>query len=459
MSVLGGASVSAVKVEDVPPGQAHDVEATEINDDGADFGEDAPATVSAKPEPVRAMPDYGDLIDDEDDKGDLEGQRPGRSSKAELRPDALRFSGVQRLTRSHLQEIFQSKNLPQFQRLEWIADDEVLCIFATPEDTAAALAGTESGFSDVSVKSSEKPGPGLWRAQRGMLEIRQATLEDEPSAEFKRQHRGGRQVREFRFWEAIKDVDRNILDDSEFKAQKRELPSGEDAIAAANWDDGTEAPAKRRRRAAGNEEEAPISLLEQMSQLDKQILAKHEEEAKTDGEPKADDTSLVLIEWDQQAFWGEERYSWRGSSGGKGHQDAGESWGRHAEETSENAGKGQRRRPERKIWGGHDDRGQRDSASWENWRNKPGQDSAEWSKWDSWGSDAGWGKKRRSEGVNGVHGDRERAGDAPGAEPLPPGPVDRWLHTSEEEKAKRQKRADRFRSDREGNSTVKSEPL
>lgn len=60
----------------------------------------------------------------------------------------------------------------------------------------AAIDGFEQG--------RDKPGPGLWRAIRGMMDFRQATVLDVPSANFKKQHRAGRQVRDYRFWEAAK---------------------------------------------------------------------------------------------------------------------------------------------------------------------------------------------------------------------------------------------------------------
>ncbi|OLP77909.1 hypothetical protein AK812_SmicGene41977 [Symbiodinium microadriaticum] len=78
-----------------------------------------------------------------------------------------------------------------------------------------ALAGCLRGFEE----GSDRPGPGLWRAVRGMLDFRQAAATDVPGPNFKKWHRAGRQVRDYRFWEAAKDIDRNILDSLEQKAE------------------------------------------------------------------------------------------------------------------------------------------------------------------------------------------------------------------------------------------------
>ena len=117
-----------------------------------------------------------------------------------------------------------------------------MCIFKDPRAAKSALEAAIDGFQ----QGREKPGPGLWRAIRGMMDFRQATVLDVPSANFKKQHRAGRQVRDYRFWEAAKDIDKTIMDSLE-KGVKRDLPSGEDAIAAAVYAEELEGPRKKRR--------------------------------------------------------------------------------------------------------------------------------------------------------------------------------------------------------------------
>lgn len=301
------------------------------------------------------------------------------------------MGGVNRLSRGHLAEIFASKSLPSFQRLDWIADDRVILVFSSAEDASAALAGCGSGFDDAAVKGEEKPGPGLWRAQRGMLEIRQATVADHPDLESKRQHRGGRQVREYRFWEAIKDVDRSILDT---KGTKRPAPSGEDALAAAiPWDEiAEEAPARKRRRMAfGDDDEEAPSLLEQMSQLDRQILAKKE-----GAKEEVYDTPLAPTAWQETVEkWGRDGYA------DEAEDDTEQSWGHHAKEE-----------------GRRNSRWQRNSNSW--WQ--PATPQA-WDGDEASASSAG----------------RKRRHDRVAASTSPP--------RSAEEQAKRQRRLERFRTD------------
>jgi len=291
---------SAVKTEVAE--EADDAnKAAEVTDDELpDFGdaEDAaPAAASTAPKaevvvPQRAMPDYADLVDDDDDAPAH--SAPGvakkeevEESKAAVRPDAVLMVGVQRLTRTHLAEIFASKNLPCFQRLEWIADEKVICVFENNEAAATALRGALDGFD----QSDDRPGPGLWRAVRGMIDFRQATLDDMAPVNFKRQHRGGRQVRDYRFWEAAKDIDKTIMENLDAQGVKRDAPTGEDAIAAAVWGDQLEAPPKKKRRKAAPQgendgaAEAP-DILQQMAQKDKEILALKQEEP-AEGEAEA----------------------------------------------------------------------------------------------------------------------------------------------------------------------------
>eukprot|EP00439_Symbiodinium_sp_Y106_P063617 s604_g9.t2 len=183
--------------------------------------------------------------------------------------------GVQRLTRTHIAEVLESKKLPRFDRVDWISDEKVVCVFKDAQAATIALAGCLRGFEE----GSDRPGPGLWRAVRGMLDFRQAAATDIPGPNFKKWHRAGRQVRDYRFWEAAKDIDRNILDTLEQKGTKRDAPTGEDAIAAAVYaNELGEAPRKKRRKNKGplEEEEAP-DLLQQMAQKDRELMALKEE--------------------------------------------------------------------------------------------------------------------------------------------------------------------------------------
>ncbi|CAE7692455.1 unnamed protein product [Symbiodinium sp. CCMP2592] len=112
-----------------------------------------------------------------------------------------------------------------------------------------------------------------------MLDFRQAAATDIPGPNFKKWHRAGRQVRDYRFWEAAKEIDGNILDSLEQKGTKRDAPTGEDAIAAAVYaNELGEAPRKKRRKNKGpvEEEEAP-DLLQQMAQKDRELMALKEE--------------------------------------------------------------------------------------------------------------------------------------------------------------------------------------
>lgn len=182
---------------------------------------------------------------------------------------------MQRLTRTHIAEVFESKKLPRFDRVDWISDEKVVCVFKDAQAATIALAGCLRGFEE----GSDRPGPGLWRAVRGMLDFRQAAATDVPGPNFKKWHRAGRQVRDYRFWEAAKDIDRNILDSLEQKGTKRDAPTGEDAIAAAVYaEELGEAPRKKRRKNKGpvEEEEAP-DLLQQMAQKDRELMALKEE--------------------------------------------------------------------------------------------------------------------------------------------------------------------------------------
>jgi len=302
-----------------------------------DFGaEEDEEQEEVKTEPAPAAPapgrrslvDYSDLVE-----GGAGGAAQGPAAAprsvgdGKARPDALHVSGVQRLTRTHLLEVFAFKKLPTFKTVEWIADDEAVCVWGTEAEAKKVLAACEEGFDEVSAK----PGPGLWRAQRGMMEFRAATEGDVPSAEFKKKHRGGKQVREFRFWEAMKDMSKGAIDEAEdAQGIKRLLvaPSGEDAFAAADFDDDLQRR-KRLRRGGGPAEEddgGEIDLLRQMAEFDRTILAKQEVR---DGDDvvkvsKANDAPLVRAELEAPAVQLKKRQTVQGRNGSWHHDDR---WG------------------------------------------------------------------------------------------------------------------------------------
>lgn len=308
-------------VQAAMPGYSAPIVKAEAAEEEVDYG-------APEGPPLRAMADYGDLVDDENpvSGGGAKDTKEEDGPKGALGPprrDAIHVSGVQRLTRTHLAEVFDSKKLPQFRWVEWLEDDQVLCVFDTPEDAAVALRSCEAGFGDIAVEDV-RPGPGLWRAQRYMLDFRMATQEDRPDPEFKKKHRGGQQVREYRFWEAMKDADKNILGEDEVQGLKRAAPSGEDAFAAADWDDDAQRR-KRLRHGAhpgdDDEEEGDIDLLSRMAQQDKLILTK-EEDGKSTSLPKVNDEPLANVtfddkdkstEWSEWPEWPE----WSGHRGWK----------------------------------------------------------------------------------------------------------------------------------------------
>uniref|UniRef100_A0A7S1MM38 Uncharacterized protein n=1 Tax=Alexandrium catenella TaxID=2925 RepID=A0A7S1MM38_ALECA len=411
----GGAGQAAgmVKVELEDPEKAAAAAAAEATEEAADYGgpgaDEPPAAPAEAAGPLRAMPDYGDLIDDADG-----GQRPPPvrgavkpediDTKAEPRPIAIHVYGVQRLTRSHLEEVFSAKGLPLFVRIEWLSDDNVLCIFRSAEEATSVLAGLRTGFDDAVTPNDAPPGPGLWRAQRSMLEFREATTADVPDPTNRRLHRAGRQVREFRFWEAMKDQTRTILDAEESKVgHKRPLPSGEDAIAAAEWDDFGAPPGKRRRvgQAAMSDEE-PIDMLEEMAKQDKVILTKTEE-GDIQASKLSNDTSLVNPPIEEET-WATGR--WREGSG---------NWG---------------------GWGRQDNSGWRSNNRGGSWQHDDRRGS-----WQGGGGNwvaGGDARKRRRD----PKGPSRGAAEVLGAEPA--------KDLDEEERAKRARRGDRFGVSRGG---------
>eukprot|EP00929_Paragymnodinium_shiwhaense_P034662 TRINITY_DN18828_c0_g1_i1.p1 TRINITY_DN18828_c0_g1~~TRINITY_DN18828_c0_g1_i1.p1 ORF type:complete len:494 (-),score=171.44 TRINITY_DN18828_c0_g1_i1:142-1623(-) len=340
-------------------------------DEGVDYGDDGE---EKRPKPERTLADYTDLVDgDDDDVAVKESIKDEDVPKGEKRPQVLYLHGVQRLTRNHLMEIFLAKELPAFVRVEYVSDEACCCVFESQKDAAKALRGALAGFGDT-MADDAKPGPGLWRAQRGMLDFRYATTGDVPDMGWKKQHRGGRQVREFRFWEAIKEVDKAILGKEDVVAAKR--PAS--AMSAEAVDDGVdewsrfledmEAPAAKRQRLQGKEEkqevkEAPsetggesvraveseqgtdvevssFDLLEQMASLDKTIMSKHEEAGKEtkeeeDRRPMRRPSYPPVPMWDPwgQTAW-QSSWSSKGGRSGKGGYDGRRSQRDDREESS-----------------------------------------------------------------------------------------------------------------------------
>lgn len=250
-------------------------------------GDAAPADltiVELKDPPGRVMADYGDILDEEEEEMPHPCVVPALTAEAEnvgdhsdepgkvpiLRPNAIHIKGVQRLTRTHLEELFKVKSLPIFATIEWLSDEQAICVFDNAEDAAEALAGCSLGFDDA-----PECGPGLWRAIRGMLDFRLANGDDRPDPFFKKQHRSGRQAREYRFWAALQEQDREILDREEALEASRKRP-----IERKDYDDDTGDsdlhPHKRHRTVQLAGEPEGISLLERMAQMDKRLLLKDE---------------------------------------------------------------------------------------------------------------------------------------------------------------------------------------
>mmetsp|Transcript_51256 Transcript_51256/g.166185 ORF Transcript_51256/g.166185 Transcript_51256/m.166185 type:complete len:399 (+) Transcript_51256:115-1311(+) len=391
----------------------------EAGEEEPDFGGPEEDAAEAKPKievggPQRAMPDYGDLVDDDGPAPSSTKEELGASARnAPQRKEGILVRGVARLTRTHLAELFEVKRLPVFKWVEWIADDQAICVWEDPRDAATAFKGAATGFGDTG--DLESPGPGLWRAQRCMMDFRMATEDDKPTEDFKKKHRGGKQVREFRFWECMKDMSSNILGEQEMQGMKRPLvPSGEDTFAAADFDDDV---SRRKRLRAGmrpGEDEEEIDLLQKMAELDRAILAK--QELNDEGVPvsKVNDTSLVKHE-----SYEEERQA---KSSDEGKRKAGST-----------------------TWGSwqHDDR-------WGDDGNAGGQgdEREEWKKGD--------GRKRRRADGDGGGGERKGGrkgggkgdggtGDGGGGGRAAKAVEGFEVAADDDEQARRAKRADRFK--------------
>jgi len=392
-----------VKVED-DAGAAPAAQADQTQEDEVDYGGDA---ADAGP-PSRAMPDYTDLVDD--DVAEACSARQPKEEEApsgQVRKEAILVSGVARLTRTHLAEVFESKRLPEVQSVEWIADDRATCVFASAKDAADAFTGCQEGFADTSADHA-RPGPGLWRAQRFMLEFRMATQDDRPASDFKKQHRAGKFVREYRFWESVKDADKRTLGDLDVEMA---APSGEDGLAAAVWDDDRQRRKRLRGGGAADEDDDDqgVDLLSAMAQQDKSILVK-EEAGESRALPNVYDEPLA-----------ESRFG-----------DEDELWRHRVQELWRPGGRGQKRRNdwEDGDWWGNGGRGSKRQKTWND---------------RSWDGDRGsWNnpQKRQRTSADGRDGDR-RGGQVEGSKGAREGFT---LETSAEEEAKRKRRANRFGS-------------
>lgn len=299
-------------------------------DDAADFGEEAAAQeTTSKPAPAappqRAMPDYGDIVDGDDapeakpEKVAVKDEEVDAAASAPKRPDAILIRGVQRLNRGHFTEMFEAKNLPELVRIDWVSDAEAVVLFDSEEDAGTVLKSALEGFRDVDV--DEAPGPGLWRAQRGMLDFRMATIADKPEFGFKKLHRAGRQVKDFRMWSALTDIDKQILNkEDEIKEQYKRPAPGHDDL-----DD--ESQPKKKRRKTGDDD--AFDLLERMAQSDKQALVKQEETGDLDELPELpqeerDEYGCTAADWGRDSFDDDQGGRQRG---GRRQQDRQQQWG------------------------------------------------------------------------------------------------------------------------------------
>jgi len=225
------------------------------------------------------------------------------------------------------------------------------------------------------VEDDGAPGPGLWRAMRGMMDFRQATIADESPMGFKKQHRGGRQVREFRLWGAMTSMDKKILDQEEELNEFRKRPGGPPQDV-----DGEGPPVAKRARITRGPE-AGIDLLEKMSQNDKHIFVKQEARGELDelpeipaAEEEDEPEEGTIAAWERRSNNGRRQslLDDRGKSKGKGK------------------GKGGKR-------------GGRDYQGWSH-------DDREGDDWDG----KGGGKRGKRDGKGGKEGRRGKGGARPG---------------------------------------------
>lgn len=369
--------------------QAEAPAAAPEGDDVADFGDEAAAgdATGTQAPPQRAMPDYGDVVDGDDEKETkpekiaVKDEGASDAASAPKRLDAILITGVERLNRTHIAEIFETKKLPEFVRVDWISDAQVIAVYATDEEAATVLRSAIQGFRDV--EDDGAPGPGLWRARRGMLDFRQATIADQPEMGFRRVHRAGKQVREFRLFTAMTDMDKQILEREEALAEQRKRP----APPRDDLDESGQPRAKKARTRRDDDREGSIDLLERMAHVDKRILVKQEERGELDDlpemqRPEDEDEEYYRIglqkmkenlknglqnlkandDWDS---WGNDR-NWQ-QGGGRGRQQRGgrdwQSWGHDDREG------GRSRSPRRSKGGKGGKKGRRD---WDDRRNQKG---------------------------------------------------------------------------------------
>lgn len=291
----------------------------------------------------RAMPDYGDIIDGEDDmqedkpetkdtkeeapqltvgkpvmaqhsdkkwrratitevreNGSFTVKFDDDEGKAELRqdqlsqdmPDRIYIKGIERLTRNHIAEILGAMQLPTFKGIIYISDDECVVVFTSPRKAGKALSGLKGGFRDLEDYSA--PGPGIWRAQRGYLTFRLGRFTDVPEAGFKKKHRCGRQVRAFREWAAAEDermeVDEEFAAGGEWSHWYDAQQQGMDIDM--DFDDFQE-------EGSADEDEGP-DLLSQMAMQDKSLLGTSKSEQERDSS-----STGVKLELDEEGNEGD----------------------------------------------------------------------------------------------------------------------------------------------------------
>eukprot|EP00927_Polykrikos_kofoidii_P035637 TRINITY_DN30187_c0_g1_i1.p1 TRINITY_DN30187_c0_g1~~TRINITY_DN30187_c0_g1_i1.p1 ORF type:complete len:1299 (-),score=320.86 TRINITY_DN30187_c0_g1_i1:294-4190(-) len=97
-------------------------------------------------------------------------------AEATERCNAIFISGATNLTKKHISELLEAKDLPDLVALEHVSKDDVVCVFASAEEASEALQGMQEGFEHVEVQEQE--GPGLWRVRHGHLTFRMATTAD-----------------------------------------------------------------------------------------------------------------------------------------------------------------------------------------------------------------------------------------------------------------------------------------
>merc|ERR1719272_194151 len=121
------------------------------------------------------------------------------------------------------------------------------------------------------------------------MDFRQATIADVSDSSYKRQHRSGKQVREFRLFSKLGDMDKEILEN-----EKERKEAFKRAAPAEAGDEG-QPKAKRARKSDGDD------MLEQMMNNDKKLLVKQEANGDLDDLPD-------MPEWHPEEDSDEEYY-------------------------------------------------------------------------------------------------------------------------------------------------------